>query len=248
MPPARSHAGANRKSRTKDMGFSHSKPNTSMSSLTFTRRTWPPGSQKSSSLPILWRQRRIPSRPVSTRTWDNLLAATLVLMFHLCNSFPERLHGCSSLTQPEGAEVKRRLMNWSFTCNQLRSSMSFIQWDTHTYIYACTFHVQVKEASAMLLALLFWWKQQEEKKCRNPSSRVGKFDWNLQFQELGNNTLPVNVSPAVIVHTCCALVASVWICPWTTWVPDTGWAKRIYCSWPAFNWTWRQAEGAGKEN
>lgn len=44
------------------------------------------------------------------------------------------------------------------------------------------------------------------------------------------------------VHTCCALVASVWICPWTTWVPDTGWAKRIYCSWPAFNWTWRQAE------
>lgn len=50
-------------------------------------------------------------------------------------------------------------------------------------------------------------------------------------------------------HTCCALVASVWICPWTTWVPDTGWAKRIYCSWPAFNWTWRQVEGrAGKEN
>lgn len=44
-------------------------------------------------------------------------------------------------------------------------------------------------------------------------------------------------------HTCCALVASVWICPWTTWVPDTGWAKRIYCSWPAFNWTWRQVEG-----
>lgn len=75
----------------------------------------------------------------------------------------------------------------------------------------------------------------KERNAGTLAQELVKFNWTLQFQELGNNTLPVNVSPAVRVPTCCALVASVWICPWTTWVPDTGWAKRIYCSWPAFN-------------
>lgn len=136
MPLDCSHAGANCKSRTGDMGFSCSKPNTSMSSLIGTRRMRPPGSQKNSSSPIPWRQRRIPSWPASPRPRGNLLAAALALMFHLYNSPPESVRCCcSSLTQPEGAEVKRRLMNWSFTCNQLRSSTSFTQWETRTHAH-----------------------------------------------------------------------------------------------------------------
>lgn len=51
MPLDCGHAAANCKSRTGDMGFSCSKPNTSMSSLIGTRRMRPPGSQKAAALP-----------------------------------------------------------------------------------------------------------------------------------------------------------------------------------------------------
>lgn len=47
-----------------------------------------------------------------------------------------------------------------------------------------------------------------------------------------------------IVNTCWVL-ARVWICPWTTCAPETGWARRMYCSWPVFSCTYNQPTQGG---
>lgn len=54
-----------------------------------------------------------------------------------------------------------------------------------------------------------------------------------------------NTFSAVLI-TCCVF-ARVWICPCTTCAPETGWASRMYCSWPVFSCTYKQStQGGGK--
>lgn len=43
----------------------------------------------------------------------------------------------------------------------------------------------------------------------------------------------------------CWVLARVWIWPWTTCVPDTGCARRMYCSWPVFTCTYTQSTQGG---
>lgn len=109
---------------------------------------------------------------------------------------------------------------------------SLLQFRHTGYIY-CICYLSISKLVELLLSLLYF------------CLRDLKIKTNEQCKWLDIRLFVIWMLNFISMITTCWVLARVWICPWTTCAPETGCARRMYCSWPVFSCTYSQSTQGG---